>query len=330
MMKVTSKIARPTREAADWHTRLAQPKIEVEELEAFSAWRAQPQNRAAYERLEDLARGLQAMDQDPDLRAAAAEALARPPERRPRTPILRHPSWRLAIGGLVTASLAVGAVTLVLRPTYSTRVGETYVAHLDDGSSVQLDTNSAVRVRFKSGQRVVQLLRGQAMFDVARDAARPFVVTAGKTQVTARGTRFDVRRDGQDVRVVLAHGSVEVAVATSGERWRLRPGEAIALAPAATAPRPARVDLPTATSWTRGDLTFHGVTLSEAVAEINRYSNDKIVLSSDAPADRRISGVFPTGDNGDFIAAASSLYDLSSVKLPGGDVRLQPRSRPTS
>jgi transmembrane sensor len=327
MIKDPKKAPRPVREAADWFTRLNEPPIETEELEAFSAWKAKPENRAAYERLEDINRAMLTLNDDPDIRQAKAEALARGAARRRQ----RFTAWRAsprAIGVLAAACVvaAIGAATVLRLPTYSTRVGETFSATLEDGSRIQLNTDSAIKVHYTAGERRIELLRGQAMFQVAHNVQRPFIVSTGDAEVRALGTRFDVRRVGQALRVVLAQGSVEITDrAVSATSWRLTAGQALALGPKAkVAPVPQSVDVPSATSWTTGSVTFEGVPLSDAVAELNRYRRDKIILAPGVPVERPIGGVFTAGDNDDFIAAVSALYRLKSVRRPNGDLELQP------
>ena len=327
MIKDPKKAPRPVREAADWFTRLNEPPIETEELEAFSAWKAKPENRAAYERLEDINRAMLTLNDDPDMRQAKADALARGAARRRQ----RFASWRTsprAIGILAAACVvaAIGAAAVLRLPTYSTRIGETFSATLQDGSRIQLNTDSAVRVQYSAGQRRIELLRGQAMFQVAHNAQRPFIVVSGDAEVRALGTRFDVRRLGQTMRVVLAQGSVEVTDKSVRETpWRLTAGQALALEPkSAMTPHPEPVDVPSATSWTTGNVTFEGVPLSEAITELNRYRRDKIILAPSIPASRLIGGVFSAGDNDDFIVAVSALYHLKTVRQPNGDVELQP------
>lgn len=329
MISDRNKKTRIAREAGEWHALLndTAPAIETEDLEAFSAWRADPDNRAAYERIDGVSRGLQALRDDPDIRRATAEALARGPER-PRTG--PRPGDRRAgfvLGALVAASLvaSVAGGFFLLRPTYQTGVGQTFSARLEDGSRVTLDTDSQVRVRYAPGARRIELLRGQALFEVAHDAARPFIVAAGDTRVRAIGTRFEVRKTGQDVRVTLTQGSVEVTDEDArAKSWRLTPGQTLALKPAAIASaKPVAVDARAATSWTSGELAFQDVTLAEAVEELNRYSRDKIILAQDAPRSTRVTGVFPAGANDDFIAAASSLYGLESARRANGDVELR-------
>jgi transmembrane sensor len=327
MIKDQKRPSRSTREAADWFTRLNQPKIEIEELEAFSAWRKNPENRAAYEQQEDISRAMGALRDDPDLRQASAEALARGAARRRRiAPVWAHTPW--LVGGLAAACVVAVVATATLRaPTYSTRVGETFSATLDDGSRLQLNTDSAVRVRYSADERQIELIRGQALFQVAHSPQRPFIVAAGDTRVRALGTRFDVRRVGQEVRVVLAQGSVEISDrAVQAAPWRLKAGQALVLKTAAPAPpAPTVVDVPAATSWTTGNIIFQGVPLSEAVDELNRYSRQKVILAPGAPGGRMVTGVFPAGDHDDFIASVSSIYDLKTVRRANGDLELQPQ-----
>lgn len=332
MTKVRNRDPRSKWGAADWFAHLNEPdtEIEVDDLELFSAWRKTPENRAAYERLEDIGRALRDMQGDPELEAVAAEALARGDARRAKA---RQSSGRprYIIGAVLAAACVLGAVGAALRtqmPTHSTKIGETFSATLADGSRVELNTDSAIKVRFHGHERQVVLLKGQALFDVAHDAARPFIVVAGETRVRALGTRFEVRKVGDDVRVVLAQGSVEVTDrAVRPAPWRLSPGQALALAPKAPASTTAKsVDVPAAISWTSGKITFQDMPLGEAVAEVNRYSRQKIVLGPGVPVERRVSGVFPAGDNGDFVAAMGAVFHLDAATGARGEIIMQPKS----
>lgn len=327
MIKERNQSSRATREAADWYERLSKPPIETEDLEAWSRWNKKPSNNAAYARLEAIAGSMARMREDPDLNQAAAEALARGADRR-RANAQRARARRPIIIGSMVAACCVVAIGVVWSraPTYSTGVGETFSARLDDGSRVQLNTDSAVKVAFNKGERKIVLVRGQAFFDVAHDADHPFVVYAGDTKVRALGTRFEVRRMGQEVRVTLAQGSVEVTDPdVHAARWTLRPGQTIAVAPStAPAAKPTSVDVTSATSWTDGKVTFQGVPLSAAVAEINRYTREKIVLAPGAPSDVSVTGVFTAGDNADFVDAVARTFSLKATPRPGGGTTLQP------
>jgi len=318
---------RTEREAADWFSRMNQPRVENEDLEAFAEWRRDPGNLAAYNRMEDISRAVRAMKDDPDLQAAARTAATRPRGWRDRLAgALARPVRRwgagLALAGAVAASTV--AWFAFTAPTYSTAVGEQFSARLEDGSRVQLNTDTKLRVRFSAGERRVELQRGQAFFEVAHDSGRPFIVAAGPAQVRAIGTRFDVRRDQDAVRVTLAEGRVAVRDdKVSAGAWTLSPGQSLALDPRATGATPTSVDVPAATAWTTGRVSFRDVTLADAVAEINRYSRGKIVLGPGAPAERKINGVFATGDTDEFVAAVSALYGLKSVRRLDGRLELR-------
>ncbi|MBO9707470.1 MAG: FecR family protein [Caulobacter sp.] len=334
MIKVRSKGGRVTREAGAWHARLndTHPRIDTEDLEAFSAWRSDPKNKAEYDRIDDISRSLRALQNDPDIRQATAEALARGPERRRFVLRLGARRVRIVVGALVAASViaSVAGGYIALRPTYSTGVGQSFSARLSDGSRLTLDTDSQVRVRFSDGERRIELLRGQALFEVAHNAQRPFIVQAGDTRVRATGTRFEVRKIGQDVRVTLTQGSVEIVDADAKSKaWRLKPGETLALKPADVASAtPMPVDVQAATSWTSGALIFQDLPLDQAIAELNRYSRQKMILAQGAPHASRISGVFPTGDNDDFIAAVTWHYGLRAERNSNGDIELHPEREP--
>jgi transmembrane sensor len=331
-MSEDRQTARTEREAADWFSRMSQTRVDNEDLDAFAAWRRDPDNLAAYNRIEDISRAARAMKDDPDLQAAARAAATRSRGWRGRLAgLLARPYRRWATGLALTGAVAAAAIGWLAftAPTYSTAVGEQLTARLDDGSRVQLNTDTQLRVRFDKGVRRVELLRGQAFFEIAHDTARPFIVSAGAARVRAIGTKFDVRRDQGDIRVTLAEGRVAVSdrqVAT--QDWVLSPGQSLSLRKNATSARPTLVDVPVVTAWTTGHLTFRDVTLANAVSEINRYSRSKVVLGPGAPADRRINGVFEAGDTDEFIAAVSALYGLRGERRLDGRIELRSADPP--
>jgi transmembrane sensor len=325
MIETQKDLSRAQREAADWFSRLMDTRIENEELEAFAAWRRDPDNLAAYNRIDDISRLARSLKNDPEMRAVAQAAHARGKKRFRLADLWRRPNltWPAALA--MASLLLVAAVGWKMTsPTYSTPVGRQLEARLADGSRVQLNTDTAIKVRFAKGVRSVELLRGQAFFDVAHDPSHPFVVTAGDTEVRAIGTRFDVRRETGRVQVMLAEG--KVAVQERGQTpvaWTLSPGQALTTGRQQRAIAPAAADVSAATAWTSGKVTFRDTPLSEAVREINRYSRDKIILGPDAPADGRINGIFSIGKPDEFVTAVSALYDLRSDRRLNGDTELR-------
>jgi transmembrane sensor len=169
---------------------------------------------------------------------------------------------------------------------------------LDDGSVVTLNTETKLRVRFRADSRALELIRGEALFDVAHDAQRPFLVSAGDSRVRALGTRFQVRRDNDEqIKVVLLEGRVEVAREEVGDRLEMAPGEQVSFTKPDRPMTRRAIDPEAALSWTSGRLVFRATPLVEAVAEVNRYAKTKIRLADDSLSQLRISGTFVTGDS---------------------------------
>ena len=207
---------------------------------------------------------------------------------------------------------------------YSTPVGGLDGVHLIDGSQVTLNTDTSLRVVMTRGLRRIDLNKGEAFFDVAHDRSRPFVVYAGNKRVMAVGTKFSVRRDSDDVQVVVTEGSVSLATAAphilpsrgagpdgSGELVPeiagAKPSTGLALPPvtllrAGTVARTASTEVlihrQTATeseallSWRNGYVAFRDTTLADAVKEFNRYNTRKMVIDDPTIADIRIGGNF--------------------------------------
>lgn len=303
-------------EAADWYARLNSQVIDTRDVTDFEAWRKNPENRKAYDEISLAAANLRGLRGDPALEAMADDAL----ERAARRQKARTIGARVGVGVMLAAGLAVGAIGLTgaSGERFESGVGERRVVRLEDGSEVTLNTNSRIAVRLSRGERRVSLLRGQAFFDVAHDQNRPFVVSAGQTSVTAVGTRFDVYRRADAVQVTLTEGKVAVREREHADRpWMLSPGQKIVVGKAPTT-RPANADVTAETSWTLGQLVFHDAPLSQAVAEVNRYSEKKITLASDAPHDLLINGTFPTGDVDGFTLAVSNMLNLETHPINSG------------
>jgi transmembrane sensor len=193
----------------------------------------------------------------------------------------------------------------------STRHGEQRATTLGDGSRVALNTDSHVTVRFAREERRIVLSQGEAMFDVAHDAARPFIVNVGKEQIRALGTAFLVRKDGPEVRVTLLRGRVEVrrTVGEPGLMAILQPGDRLSVG-ANDLPTLDRPALETVTAWQRGEILFSDTPLSDAVAEVNRYGRLQVVVADPRLAKLPISGVFATDDTSEFVAAVAQLHGL--------------------
>jgi transmembrane sensor len=223
---------------------------------------------------------------------------------------------------LGAAGIAVWDVQV--RPTYRTQVGEQRLIVLSDGSRLRLNTDTAVRVRFGPEARRVELQRGEAFFEVAHDTARPFFVQSRDAEVRAVGTRFDVRREADAVKVTLLEGRVEVT--RDGAAATLQPNQQLAVTRQGLSPAVA-ADAAEVASWTGGRLTFRGLPLGQAVQEVNRYSRRRIILEGPADlAHQPVSGAFDVGDTQAFVAAVTAVFDLQAAPAEDGDIRLKPRA----
>lgn len=313
------------KEAAEWFSKLNQRQVTTADIKDFSEWRRDPENARAFSRLEAMWDAAGTLAKSPGMAALTEDATNRASQATPSR--RRSASGRLiplGAAGAIALALAVGSWSWwsAQRPdAYETAVGEQRTVRLDDGSRVVLDTNSRVTVRFTGARRLVTLASGRAMFEVESDITRPFLVQAGDTEVTAVGTRFDVRRSGSGARVVLVEGRVDVHKPSSTDaQWTLAPGQEVTTS--APTPRVVAVNVPAETSWTVGRLTFENTPIAAAVAEVNRYSSKPIELRDDRISSIRVSGVFNAGDVDGFVAALRDLYRLEAVTAADGHVIL--------
>lgn len=306
-------------EAAAWHARLGAPEVDGTTIKEFFAWRAAPANAEAYRRVESVWKQSGTLQASPAIQAVLDEAMSQGSARSRRG---RGRVW--AFGGLsaIGAALALGGFAwwwTDARTLYATGVGEQRLVQLADGSSVRIDTDSRLRVRFSGDERRIELIRGQALFDVAPDAARPFVVAADGARVVAVGTVFDVRRDAAGLRVTLVEGVVDVA-GPAGQSRRMSAGRQARIDAAGVSTR--EVDARSETSWTEGRIVFVDAPLDQAVAEVNRYLTRPVRLASGGEAAVRVNGSFRIGDRDAFVAAASGALGLRATPEADGAVTL--------
>lgn len=222
---------------------------------------------------------------------------------RPATATPRHARGRalaaLAASTFLAVSFWAGAWrhATVDASSHATPLGSIQSLPLADGSRTVLGSDSRIDVRLSRAERRIDLQRGEAFFEAARDARRPFVVLAGDRRVVAVGTRFSVRRDGADLRVVVTEGSVrlESEPAAGGQRpTALLPAGSVARVTAGrvlvqSGPVEAAERL---VGWQDGLLAFRDTTLAEAAAEFNRYNARKIVIADDVAGALRVGGSF--------------------------------------
>jgi len=240
----------------------------------------------------------------------------------------RSAAYRPAIAAGILVVMAAGTLGwLALRgPTYATGIGEQRILTLADGSTVELNARSKIRIALHPHERDIELLEGQALFRVAKDKTRPFIVTSGNTQVRAVGTAFDVYRKTAATVVTVIEGRVAILPPPQASQADVESAGSVSpvvvlppmvlvsagqqvtvTAQAMTAPKPA--DTAAATAWTQKQMVFASTPLSEVVAEFNRYNTRQLVISDPSIASTRISGVFSSTD------PASLLRGLNANKF---------------
>jgi transmembrane sensor len=332
----------PKEAAAYWDARLRNPDCSAEERAQYEAWRAaSPDNAEAFERLQDLLEAMRGARSRPMLRAIHDAAREKRRRRFFRYGLAAAAAIVVAIVGLNLATTN-GADPLHAPPAtqiaanisvqvYQTAVGEQRTVTLQDGSTVTLNTNSRLEERFSPNRRDVTLVAGQALFQVAHDASRPFIVAAGDRQVTAIGTEFDVRLSGERVRVVLVEGRVAVERRPQGElldgllaqRRELTAGQQYQSTEAIFTPVSVNAtDVNNATLWREGRVAFDDAPLPDAIAEMNRYSTGSLIVTDPTMAELRVNGVFRTDSQQAFINALEEYYPVEAREQPGGDTLL--------
>lgn len=306
------------REANEWLVRLQDPESTTADQDVFGRWlRQSPVHVREYLRAEAVWSAMESVDrrrrhdvdallQDEDGNVVRME-LNSGEKREPR---MRRRRWiaSAAAAGIAALALVGGGIRYWSSDTasYATGVGEQRRLVLDDGSIVDMNTRTELAVRMDDTGRYVELREGEALFEVARDASRPFVVDGELATVRALGTQFNVYRQTDQILVTVIEGRVavenrDVARRAAGDVGGIRsvdeePVELAAGHQARISPRipilKALANVEPAVAWRERRLIFDGQPLSEVVREFNRYNRRQLVIDHPDLADRRISGVF--------------------------------------
>lgn len=304
-------------EALGWFTRLQDADATEADWRAFTDWVAvSPAHGAAYDVLERLWVDLDAVEAVrvvPMVNPANDDA--RPTGRR---------GWLYPAAGMVAAAaLAVG-----LWP-YLEDKGDLYRAtdqpltvRLADGSNVQLNRHSEMRVRLAPGSRRVVLSDGEAAFDVAHDAARPFVVEADGREVRVLGTAFDIVSHADAFSVAVERGVVAVSIRSSATPLRLTAGERVRQTGDA-APQVDAVDPAAVATWRSGVLVYRAATLVEVGQDLSRYFDKPVKVSASARG-LRFTGALRIADEKTML---DQLHDFAPVTIQASPTEVRLTSR---
>lgn len=314
-------------EAAVWVTRLHGPDRSKQMEQECQAWQQRSAaHQEAFERCTETWEGVA------QVTVASAFAAASAPASDIGWRVGRHKAVRWASLGtlaLVVVAATVGYQHWVNRGVYTTAIGEQQLVVLDDGTRMTLNTNTQVQVDLQPKQRTVSIRDGEALFEVASNPSRPFIVRAGGSEVVAIGTVFAVRLTTEEagtkdaLAVTLLDGQVALQAAPGGrgiapkQPLHMVAGERIRLLGYSTgSQQPANVqrDRPNTAqlvAWKRSEAVFDDVSLPDAVAEMNRYSRTPItLLDVQKLSDLRVSGSYRTGETAGFAHAVAALHGL--------------------
>ncbi|HVP84204.1 MAG TPA: FecR domain-containing protein [Rhizomicrobium sp.] len=296
-------------EAAGWLERRQRPEWNAEDQSALDAWlAADPAHMVSYLRVEaawNRANRLGALRQ-PMRASNAAQA--------PRRSFTRFLNMAAAVIGTVAVVGGIAATYMLMpeQKSYTTQVGGHEILALKDGSQIELNTSTVVRVSQNKGERKVWLDKGEAYFRIKHDAAHPFVVMVGGHRVTDLGTTFLVRRDKDSVKVALIEGLAQFDGGTAdGQHAMLKPGDVVvASAKQMSLKKEDTGDLATGLGWRHGLLIFKYTTLADAAAEFNRYNDRKLVIADPAVGRLKIVGTFATNNVAAFADVAEDVLHL--------------------
>ena len=317
--------------ASTWAARLDRGPLTPEGEEAFQAWLSgDPRSKGALLRAQALS-----------LMSEAAQALGPRFDpiafEEPKRSLLAGVSRRQALtwtgGAAAAAALTALAVGMpAAGAVISTERGEIRLAPLKDGSTVLLNTETKIRVRYSKGERLVTLLKGEAYFSVARDEMRPFIVEVNGRRLRTAQAGFRVRKLDQDpVDVLVNQGQVDVVAlnpAASANSWALQANTRLTLSDpvnglfAAEHPQPIAPEAVTRElAWREGKVAFEGETLKQAADTFARYSDTRIRIQDPGLAREPVTGLFAANDPAGFSGAIARIFD-AKLERDGDDVVL--------
>ena len=345
---------KPMLEAAIWLTRLRSENLTDRDLENFGDWlRDAPVNVREY--LEALAiwEDLGRIDADLDVDAILASSNVRPlhEDFRPARQ-LSATRWRPAFAAVATVLLigillvGGGQISSLFNDDVqiiSTAVGEQRLLVLNDGSVLHLNTESVAHVPLDGTTRHVELVAGEALFDVVKNPTRPFTVAVGETVIEVLGTRFNVRRQEESTMVTVIEGRVTVSREIEESIALGSTNQPMAKSELSTLPfsvdlisgqqanvdkeaiQASTVNVEKVVAWTERRLIFEGDGLQKIVSEFNRYNINKVIIGDEALKELRLTGVFGANNADSFLQLLIETQSIEVVTRKDGSRELTQR-----
>ncbi|MGC4251352.1 MAG: FecR domain-containing protein [Sphingobium sp.] len=229
---------------------------------------------------------------------------------------------QVAAGILAAGTLGTGLHFMASGDRHSTQHGERTVAHLPDNSSIALNGETVLDVSLGKHRRLVRLEKGEALFDVARDEKRPFVIDLGGAEIEVLGTKFNVRRNTDFIELTVLEGLVAVSSGPAG-KLKVPAGSAAIIRPGLTT---AAIRDPNLVhqraSWVDGFLQFDNEPLEQVVEEFNRYRNAPLLIGDPRIRSTLIAGRFGIDESAEFVDALESSFDIRADRQTDGTVIL--------
>jgi transmembrane sensor len=306
--------------AADW----VEARRNVEDWTAerqteLEAWLAKSlAHRVAFVRIEATWR-----------RTDRLAALRRPVQEQTDANLPRKSFWtRIALAVvLAVVSGLIGANYFLRAPAQmiATPVGGHRHIMLADGSQIELNTDTAVRIDFTEKGRVIELLKGEAFFEIHHNGAHPFTVTAADHRIVDLGTKFLVRMTMETLKVTLVEGRARLEGANPQARQHaivLTPGDlAVATKNSVSVSKRRMSEIANTLAWRQGTIVLNNASLADAVAEFNRYGGPLLVVADRDAAKMTINGTFRTNAAEEFAGMAHEIFGLR-VQHQNGDIVL--------
>lgn len=329
-------------EAAAWRVRLQEVELTCAERTAFADWlRESPLHVAAMLRVSHTDSALAAFDGWDDISVGPAtfndtviEWPASVPRRatdsQRRTPKARWMAWSVAAAVVVAGiGAALWSDGVVGGSVFQTTTGERREVALEDGSTLLLGAQTRVRVHFSAAERDVTLERGEAVFKVAKNPARPFMVIADGTRVRAIGTEFGVEQRHESVVVTVAEGRVAVtegapaklplaAGSASESAVALATDEQIEVPHIGTVSAIRKVDSASSLAWANGRLVFTDESLGFVIERFNQYNRIRLKLTDPQITTRRVSGSFDAMDLESLLMFLRASLGVTITRTPDG------------
>ena len=342
----TNGIDRISEEAALWVIRMEDEYVSDEDIKHFRDWMSiSERHRSIFKELSQLSHEynhLGVLSKEADINLS--DNLTQLQSTLKRSRLITIKQWwsapRITAAAMVFLALLTGLLFLPNEQMHMTHIGQRLAIPLSDGSTVYLNSNSQIKVNYKRQQRFIELVYGEAVFEVAKMPDRPFVVRSGSGTATALGTEFNVRNRHTDVTVTVLSGTVLVepdvtdpfeptaAFENNDAHELLKAGQQITyntqLGKVQELPEK---ELARTASWREGRLFFDDKSLEEVIQEISNYTTQKIVIADGSLQSLRVGGVFKVDDIDSILSMLEAALPVSAVQVSPDLIMLLERKK---